>query len=126
MVFLFLLAGVAQTGRVQAADNPATEMGRKATIVMTYTRYEWWLLQWTDSKLACQVYIDHEGWPTGQDVLTDCGATIYNQWLKPNHVWFLVTVSSHLRFAPGYTFFTWGALQQKNQLKLTCLLRKCT
>ncbi|PWB54950.1 MAG: hypothetical protein C3F13_05720 [Anaerolineales bacterium] len=82
IVFLFLLAGVAQTGTVQAADNPATETGRKATIVMTYTRYEWWLLQWTDSKLVCQVYIDHEGWPTGQDVLTDCGAIIYNQWLK--------------------------------------------
>ncbi len=82
VVFLFLLASLAEIGTVQAADNPPAETGRKATIVMTYTRYEWWLLQWSDNKLMCQVYIDHEGWPTAQDVLTDCGATIYNQWLK--------------------------------------------
>jgi hypothetical protein len=82
MVFLFLIIGLMETGIVHAADNPPAETGRKATIVVTYTRYEWWLLQWTDSKLICQVFIDHEGWPTAQDVLIDCGATVFNQWLK--------------------------------------------
>lgn len=80
-VCLFFLINFSKTGRVSAADNPEGGTGRKATIVVAYTRYEWWLLQWSDSKLVCQVYIDHEGWPTPQDILTDCGGTIYNQWL---------------------------------------------
>jgi hypothetical protein len=80
-VSLFFLALIGKTSAVQAADNTTGDTGRKATIVVPYTRYEWWLLQWSDSTLVCQVYIDHEGLPTLQDVLTDCGGTIYSQWL---------------------------------------------
>jgi hypothetical protein len=82
LVFLFLLVNLSETGTVQAADTTGGNTGRKATIVMAYTRYEWWLLQWSDSTLVCQVFIDHEGWPSAAEVLTDCGGTIYNQWIK--------------------------------------------
>jgi hypothetical protein len=82
LVCLFLAGNFLGTGSVRAADNSSGETGRKSTIVVTYTRYEWWLLQWSDSEIVCQVYIDHEGWPTPPDVLTDCGASIYSQWLK--------------------------------------------
>jgi hypothetical protein len=80
LVFLFLLVNLRETGRVRAADTTGGDKGRKATIVMAYTRYEWWLLQWSDSKLVCQVFIDHEGWPTLPEVLTDCGGKVYTQW----------------------------------------------
>lgn len=70
------------SGKTLAADNPTEETIRQATIVVTYTRYEWWLLGWSDNTLLCHVYIDHEGWPTANDVLTDCGGTIYKQWLS--------------------------------------------
>jgi hypothetical protein len=81
LVFLFLVIILIKTGSVRAADNQPADAGRKATIVVTYTRYEWWLLQWSDSNLVCQVFVDHEGWPTAQDILTDCGGTIYTEWL---------------------------------------------
>ena len=82
LVCLFLIVNLPGTGRVYAADNTSGETVRKATIIVTYTRYEWWLLQWSDNTLLCQVYIDHEGWPTVQDVLTDCGGAIYSQWIN--------------------------------------------
>ncbi len=82
LVFLFLLVNLRETGSVQAADATPGGTGRKATIVVAYTRYEWWLLQWSDSTLVCQVFIDHAGWPTAAEVLTDCGAKIYNQWIN--------------------------------------------
>jgi hypothetical protein len=82
LVFLFLLVNLRETGRVRAADTTSGDKGRKATIVMAYTRYEWWLLQWSDSKLVCQVFIDHEGWPTLPEVLTDCGGKVYTQWIN--------------------------------------------
>jgi hypothetical protein len=81
LVCLFLVVYLFGTGTVRAADNLSGQTVRKATIVVPYTKYEWWLLQWSDNQLLCHVYIDHEGWPTAGDVLTDCGGTIYNQWI---------------------------------------------
>src|SRR4030042_6512539 len=78
---LFFFIIISGTGSVRAADNTNGDIVRQATIIVTYTRYEWWLLRWSDNKLLCQVYIDHEGWPTADDVLTDCGGTIYGQWI---------------------------------------------
>lgn len=79
---LFLIVNLMGIGIVRAADNPDGGTLRKATIVVTYTRYEWWLLRWSDNQLLCHVYVDHEGWPTADEVLTDCGGTVYNQWIN--------------------------------------------
>jgi len=78
---LFILNISFTTGRVRAAENPSGEIIRQATIVVTYTRYEWWLLSWSDNQIICQVFIDHQGWPTTEEVLTDCGGEIYKLWL---------------------------------------------
>ena len=80
-VCLFIISTVFYSGIVRAADNPIGEVTRQATINVTYTRYEWWLLSWSDNQIICQVYIDHEGWPTAEEVLNDCGGNIYKQWL---------------------------------------------
>jgi hypothetical protein len=82
LVFLFFIIPILGTGRVRAADEASGDTIRQATIVITYTRYEWWLLRWSDSQLVCQVFIDHEGWPTTGDVLTDCGGTVYQLWVS--------------------------------------------
>lgn len=78
---LFIVITIYGSGKVRAEGNSAGETVRQATIVISYTRYEWWLLRWSDNQIVCQVFIDHEGWPTVDDVLTDCGGTIYDQWL---------------------------------------------
>ncbi len=78
---LFTLNSFISAGKVNAADNPTEEVVRQATIVVAYTRYEWWLLSWSDNQIICQVFIDHEGWPTTEEVRDDCGGKIYTQWL---------------------------------------------
>jgi hypothetical protein len=82
LLIIFLSMNFYGTGIVRAAEEPDGETGRKATIVVSYTRYEWWLLRWSDNSLQCQVYIDHEGWPSADEVLTDCGGTVYSQWVS--------------------------------------------
>ncbi len=82
LVCLFLIINLLGAGKVSAAGDTSGEIVRKSTIILTYTRYEWWLLQWSDNSLLCHVYIDHEGWPTADEVLTDCGGTIYKQWIN--------------------------------------------
>ena len=73
---------VFRTGSVRAATAVGNGKTRQTTISVNYTRYEWWLLRWSDNKLLCHVYIDHEGLPTAADILTDCGGTIYKQWIN--------------------------------------------
>jgi hypothetical protein len=80
--FLFLIITLIGRGSVRAANNTNGEKVRQSTIVVTYKRYEWWLLRWADNQLLCHVYIDHEGWPTAEEVLTDCGGTVYSQWIN--------------------------------------------
>jgi hypothetical protein len=80
--YLFIVSSLIGAGEVHAADVTPGEIIRQATIVISYTRYEWWLLRWSDNSLLCQVYIDHEGLPTANDILTDCGGTIYTQWVN--------------------------------------------
>lgn len=68
---------------VWAADSTEAEgFARQTTITVSYTRYEWWLLKWQTGQLLCQVFIDHAGLPTSDEILVDCGGDIYVQWVS--------------------------------------------
>ena len=62
----------------QAPSGP----DRFSSIIVDYTNYIWWMAKWEDSGLVCELEIDHEGPPTLGEVYTDCGETIYNNWVK--------------------------------------------
>src|SRR4030065_1248658 len=82
-LFIFIINLLWGTGIVLASDDPDGEtILRQTSIVISYTRYEWWLLRWSDSQLMCQVFIDHESWPTSEEVLIDCGGDVYSQWVS--------------------------------------------
>jgi len=82
-LFIFILNLLWGAGNVWASDDPDGEsILRQTSIVISYTRYEWWLLRWSDSQLMCQVFIDHESWPTSDEVLIDCGGDVYSQWVN--------------------------------------------
>jgi hypothetical protein len=83
LLVFFLVSLVWGTGDVWAAggDEPET-IERQTTITVSYTRYEWWLLRWDTSQLICQVYIDHSGLPSADEILIDCGGDIYRLWIN--------------------------------------------
>lgn len=58
----------------------AQETTRQTTIVVQYTEYEWWLIRWSDNQIVCQIYIDHEGLPTIQEVFYSCGEELGEEW----------------------------------------------
>jgi len=83
-VFLLFLLGALLTGgsllwqrAFYAADEP---YNRQTEIITAYTQYEWWLSRWSDGQVVCQVYTDHEGWPTPNEIQTYCGQALYQQW----------------------------------------------
>jgi hypothetical protein len=85
--FLFLLSVTFPGGRVQVAkawfanEGAAGPILRQASIILPYVKYEWWLMYWADNRIICQMYTDHEGWPTGEEIYAACGASVHSEWL---------------------------------------------
>lgn len=61
--------------------NPKTPE-RKANLAVSYSTYEWWLLSWQSSRVVCQIYVEHEGWPQPEEVKYFCGRHILEDWLN--------------------------------------------
>lgn len=76
LILTFLLGPLAWKEGKAAAQAPA----RKTTIVVKYTEYEWWLIQWVDNQILCRILADHSGLPTGDEVLKSCGTDLFTQW----------------------------------------------
>jgi len=55
---------------------------RKTDIVVPFTQYEWWMLSWSDNELQCQIFTDHEGLPTNDEIFVYCGEDLYKQWVE--------------------------------------------
>jgi hypothetical protein len=87
ILVMLLVAGLALgwattfTTPVDASDQDAEGPQRKATITVSFTTYEWWLLTWSDSQVVCQIYIEHEGWPEVEEVQYFCGDDVLEDWL---------------------------------------------
>ena len=75
-LFLILLGSLAGTAGNALAQAPE----RKTTILVPYTEYEWWMIDWADQVVLCRVLIDEEGLPTLNNVATDCGPGLADVW----------------------------------------------
>ena len=40
--------------------------------------YHWILARWDNSEQLCRIDINHEGLPTGQDIISQCGQEIFD------------------------------------------------
>ncbi len=80
LLFVFAAVSAFGTWRVSAAGEQPPGPDRFAVITQDYTSYEWWLTGWADNQVACSIKVDHEGAPTGGEIYTVCGATLYNKW----------------------------------------------
>jgi hypothetical protein len=78
LVLFSLLVALAWEFQFAAAQTQAPE--RRTTITVSYNQYEWWLIRWSDNEILCRILTDHEGLPTGHDVLVYCGNNLYTQW----------------------------------------------
>ena len=79
-LLILLVALNQQVINVSAQIPEQEDPGRTTTIAVTYTEYEWWLMTWLDNQVLCQIFVDHEGLPTQEEVLRDCGEEIGNRW----------------------------------------------
>ena len=82
-LLMLLLASLvlSRTRGVSAAGNQPPGPDRFTVIVKKFTSYEWWLTSWVDNNVDCSIDVDHEGLPTGGDILTICGQEVYDEWI---------------------------------------------
>jgi hypothetical protein len=67
--------------KVWALDDVTAEpILRQTSIIIPYVKYEWWLMYWADNRIICQMYTDHDGWPTGEEIYASCGPSVHSEW----------------------------------------------
>ena len=83
-VLTVLLTGVSTLGTsgVSAAGEQPPGPDRFTVMTVDYTSYKWWLVAWDESAAACQMFIDHDGLPTGSEIYNGCGQDLYDQWVQ--------------------------------------------
>ncbi len=69
-------------GGISVAYAQAPE--RKTTIIVPYTEYEWWLINWSDNTVRCRMLTSHDGLPTLDEVGAYCGQELVNEWQTPS------------------------------------------
>lgn len=74
--FLLFIGVLGPLNKHASAEPPH----RETTIVVAYNEYEWWLSSWEDNSVLCHVYVDHEGLPSSDEVLQNCGSSIHVVW----------------------------------------------
>ncbi|MBI3159887.1 MAG: hypothetical protein HYZ26_09845 [Chloroflexi bacterium] len=65
---LCALLSLLAAGIAGAVDRPSKEI------------YYWYLARWEDQSVVCRIAIQHEGQPTGEEVIAQCGEFIYDEW----------------------------------------------
>jgi hypothetical protein len=54
--------------------------GRKASLTIDVSQFEWLLTRWNSQRAACSIAIEHPGLPTLKEVSQACGASIAEDW----------------------------------------------
>lgn len=73
---LFLSGTITRLGVPAAAQ----ESSRVAHLIVPYIENIWWLINWDTNEVTCQVFTDHEGLPTVDDVAASCGGELAKLW----------------------------------------------
>lgn len=68
--------------RASAAPNPPPGPDRFTTFTVDYTLTTWWMATWRGNEVVCSIMTDHNGPPTPDEVFTDCGEDIYDDWIS--------------------------------------------
>ena len=72
----------------EQAQQTATEQARQeeegsprlAKLTVSVNLYKWWVIRWSNNQIQCSVWVEHEGFPSLDEVETQCGQPIAEDW----------------------------------------------
>jgi hypothetical protein len=71
-------AWILVSGFAEAEESPL----RQIVTLQRSEIHEWSVLRWSSGELGCQVYINHPGLPTAEEVRFFCGVEVFEQWIQ--------------------------------------------
>lgn len=81
MPFIFLVGYLPASGMPAGFLADTTVLPtRQVTQTVTVMASHWQLLQWSDGKPVCDLFLKHENWPDHNDVTASCGAGVWEKW----------------------------------------------
>lgn len=91
LVLLLLGGWLLQTARtnkpvyaqneIEATPTQTGKPKRFTNITVSYTRYRWWLIRYSNNWIECSFPIEHDGLPDGDDIAGNCTEDVYDEWL---------------------------------------------
>ncbi len=82
LLSIFLLAALIPVGRTASASSSFSFGGptREITVVTTRTTSHWKLIRWSDGVTVCDMFLEHDQWPSQDDVTDSCGEKVWEEW----------------------------------------------
>lgn len=77
---LSALPGSARLARAQDEPTPGPENKRKALLTFDVEIYKWWVIHWKNNRIACELFVEHPGFPSSVEILNSCGPSVHEDW----------------------------------------------
>ncbi len=84
---------------------------RYASILVDYTKHTWWMRRFENRSLACEIITDHEGLPTVNEVYTECGKDIADEWFDQE-----LCTETKTKDCEGYYFYEVDAIPAQREV----------
>jgi len=113
MLFVLINSAFASPPRITrnfAQKNPPGP-DRYTAIVVDYIKYTWWMARFEDKSIACELVIDHEGMPTVNEVYTECGKKIADEWFDQD-----LCTDTKYKDCEGYYFYQVSAVPDQREV----------
>jgi hypothetical protein len=113
MLFVIIGSAFASSPRfsLQAATNDPPGPDRYTAIIVDYVKYTWWMARFDDKSIACKIHIDHEGLPTLNEVYTECGEDIAEEWFEQD-----LCTDNKYKDCEGYYFYLVSAVPSQREV----------
>jgi hypothetical protein len=98
----------------QARDQESAP--RVTRLTVPFTKYKWWVIRWSNNAIQCSVWVEHEGFPTLNEVETQCGQRVAEDWADTQPCNFsLVTSTSQ---CPGVYLLQVDSRTEERQIEV--------
>ena len=115
MSMLLVLIGSAfasfQPPNLRANQGSPPGPDRYTAIVVDYIKYTWWMASFEDRKVVCELIIEHEGLPTLNEVYTECGEDIAEEWFEQE-----LCTDTKYKDCEGYYFYQVSAFPAQKEV----------
>ena len=98
---------------LRAATDTPPGPDRYASILIDYTIYTWWMALFEDSSLACEIVIDHDGIPTLDNIYTECGEDIFDEWFNQE-----LCTEGKYKDCEGYYFYQVSEVSSQREVAI--------